>query len=331
MRAPRIIVYGLGSVGRRAARIAHQKGAEVVAVYVRNPSGKDFSGEDLARAQICTPDVPFEGHGADVLVMTHALPIPDIHPVALRAARAGLHVVSVSNEGYDPFAPSPDLGLMQDPDAAFRAAGKSFLACGVQDAFWYCQPLGLSLAAGRIDSILGECTADMGLFGPAATDKVPLGLTPAEFAARGHDLPQGQGIFEIAMRPLLRSLGLTETGFRREVRPHLTDRDLALKSGRVLSPGTTRGFVDATIFSTAEVIPVTGNFYVTFLYPGEAATNRWLIDGAPRIDMVTQDFPGDDITAAVVVNRIPDVIAARPGVLCVDDLPEGRYRPRLMI
>ena len=329
MPAPRVIIYGLGSVGRLAARIAHQKGAEIVAVYVRNPSTKDFSGEDLARAQVCTPEVPFDSVVADVLVMTHASRIPEIHPVALRAARAGLNVVSVSNEGYDPFAPSPDLGLMEELDAAFRAAGKSFLACGVQDAFWYCQPLGLSLAAGRIDSILGECTADMGLFGPAATDKVPLGLTPAEFAEQGHDVPKGHGIFEVAMRPLLRSLGLTETGVRRLVRPHLTDRELVLKSGRVLATGTTRGFVDTTIFATAQRIDVIGNFYVTFLYPGETATNRWLIDGAARIDMVTTDFPGDDITAAVVVNRIPDVIAARPGVLCVDELPEGRYRHSL--
>lgn len=87
--------------------------------------------------------------------------------------------------------------------------------------------------------------------------------------------------------------------------------------------------MDTTIFATAQRIDVIGNFYVTFLYPGETATNRWLIDGAPRIDMVTTDFPGDDITAAVVVNRIPDVIAARPGVLCVDELPEGRYRHSL--
>ena len=124
MPARRVIVYGLGSVGRRAARIAHQKGAEIVAVYVRSPSTKDFSGEDLARAQVCTPEVPFDSFAADVLVMTHASRIPDIHPVALRAARAGLNVVSVSNEGYDPFAPRPTWATWRSwtPPSARRAS-----------------------------------------------------------------------------------------------------------------------------------------------------------------------------------------------------------------
>lgn len=330
MKAPRIIVYGLGSVGQRAARIAHQKGAEVVAAYMRSTQGKDVSAPELARARICTPDVPFRDHGADVLIMTHASQVRDIHAVALQAAKAGLDVVSVSNEAYDPFMPAEELGLMQEIDAAFRAAGKSFLACGVQDSFWYCQPLGLSLAAGRISAVTGECTADMGLFGPAATTKVPIGLTAEEFQARGHAIPKGNGIFEVAMRPLIRSLGLVEKGLQREVRPHLSDRDLLLKSGQTIPAGTTRGYVDSTVFATREGIKLTGNFYVTFLYPEETATNQWVIDGDPKINMLTQNFPGDDITAAVVVNRITDVVAARAGVLCVDELPEGRYRHSLL-
>ncbi|MFD2105853.1 hypothetical protein ACFSKJ_20875 [Tabrizicola soli] len=55
MKPLRIIVYGLGTMGRLSAAYARQKGAEIVAVYMRTTAGKDFSAPELQGAAICTP------------------------------------------------------------------------------------------------------------------------------------------------------------------------------------------------------------------------------------------------------------------------------------
>jgi 4-hydroxy-tetrahydrodipicolinate reductase len=47
-----------------------------------------------------------------------------------------------------------------------------------------------------------------------------------------------------------------------------------------------------------------------------------LIDGVPPIDMtIAGGVAGDSATAAITVNAIPKVMAARPGLLTMHDLP----------
>jgi 4-hydroxy-tetrahydrodipicolinate reductase len=46
------------------------------------------------------------------------------------------------------------------------------------------------------------------------------------------------------------------------------------------------------------------------------------VDGAPPVDMTVKGgIAGDHATAAIVVNSIPKLMAARPGVVTVKDLP----------
>jgi len=59
------------------------------------------------------------------------------------------------------------------------------------------------------------------------------------------------------------------------------------------------------------------------MYVGaESPRDHVLVDGSPRIDMtIAGGVAGDLATAAIVVNSIPKVIAARPGLLTMRDLP----------
>jgi 4-hydroxy-tetrahydrodipicolinate reductase len=59
------------------------------------------------------------------------------------------------------------------------------------------------------------------------------------------------------------------------------------------------------------------------MYVGaESPRDHVLIDGNPPIDMtITGGVAGDVATAAIVVNAIPKMLAARPGLLTMSDLP----------
>jgi 4-hydroxy-tetrahydrodipicolinate reductase len=59
------------------------------------------------------------------------------------------------------------------------------------------------------------------------------------------------------------------------------------------------------------------------MYVGaEAPRDHVLIDGVPPIDMTIQGgVAGDLATAAIVVNAVPKMLAARPGLLTMKDVP----------
>jgi 4-hydroxy-tetrahydrodipicolinate reductase len=52
------------------------------------------------------------------------------------------------------------------------------------------------------------------------------------------------------------------------------------------------------------------------------AADKVIIQGVPDVEMTIKDgVHGDRATAAMVVNSIPRVMVARPGVLTMDDIP----------
>ncbi len=331
MKPLRVIVYGLGTMGRLSAAYAHAKGARIVAVYMRNTAGKDFSAPELAGAEICTPDVPFEKHDADVMMITHCTTIDDLHDSASRAARAGLDVVTIAEDAFEPFYPDAEITRCRELDALFRSHGKTMVSVGVQDSFWYAQPMAFMSCAQEVRRLTGRNTCDLSLFGTAGSHSHAIGLTAEEFEAGGHSKPgEGRGIFEVALRPLVRGLGLRVTGTTVEQLPVLAEEDIEIPElGVSIRKGTTRGHAEKVVFTLDNGMIAEGEFHMCYMHKGETPYNEWRIEGTPTMNMRSDDFHGDIITCAALVNRIPDVIAAAPGFLSVDQLPAARYYPSL--
>jgi 4-hydroxy-tetrahydrodipicolinate reductase len=66
------------------------------------------------------------------------------------------------------------------------------------------------------------------------------------------------------------------------------------------------------------------------LREGERESIEWLIQGDPPVRM-SIDPPSSQLTTATqLVNRLPDVVAARPGYVTLDQLPPLRYHRSLV-
>lgn len=203
-RPLRAIIYGLGATGRMTTAYLREKGLDVVAAYVRTLEGKDFSAAELQGVRICQPDVPFEGFGADVLVSTHCSTLADLREPALRAAAAGLDVVTIAEDAFDPFYPDAATPVARELDAAFRRHGVTLASVGVQDTFWFAQPLSFLTAVQRLKRLTGVNVADVSKFGTAVRHARVLGLTAEEFRAQGSAEPtERRGVFDTALRPLI--------------------------------------------------------------------------------------------------------------------------------
>ena len=59
---------------------------------------------------------------------------------------------------------------------------------------------------------------------------------------------------------------------------------------------------------------------------GETDVNEWLVHGEPDLHLRNDDVPTRLITCTSVVNRIPDVINAAPGLVTLDRLGQAAYK-----
>lgn len=327
MKPIRAIVYGLGTMGRMTVKYLREKDVEVVAAYVRTIKGKDFSAAELQGVEICQPDVPFEKFGADVVFMTHCTTLADLYEPAMQAARSGLNVLTIAEDAFEPFYLDDATPMARELDAAFRTHGVTLASVGVQDAFWFAQPLSFLTATQRIDRIIGRNICDLSMFGTAGQHGGAIGITVEEFHAQGHDkVGATRGIFEVALRPLVRALGRSIVSTKVTQEPVIAEQDMHIPSHNLtIAAGTTRGHMERVVFQLDGGMVAEGQFIMTFLPEGQAAFNEWQVEGLPSMNMRTDNFHGDVITCAALVNRLRDVIEAPAGFLSVDQLPQPRY------
>ncbi len=331
LRPIRAILYGLGSVGRVTTKYLKEKDVEVVAAYVRTIEGKDFSAPELQGVEICQPNVPFEKFGADIVVMTHCTHLADLYEPAVKAAKAGLDVVTIAEDAFEPFYIDHETPVARELDAIFRSHGKTLVSVGVQDTFWYAQPLSFLASVQKIDRLIGRNICDLGAFGTVGGHGEQIGITREEFYARGYDAPHGhRGIFEVALRPLVRALGLDIKSTKTVNEPVIAERDMPnAKTDRPIKAGTTCGFMERVVFELEGGIVAEGQFIMQHLPDGATAFNEWIVEGVPSMNLRTDNFLGDVITPASLVNRVRDTLDAEPGFLSVDQLPQARYFPSL--
>lgn len=331
MRPIRAIVYGLGMMGRLSAKFLRERDVEVVAGYVRTTAGKDFSAPELAGTEICLPDVPFEKFGADVALITHQTTLKELYEPAMRAAKAGLDVVTIAEDAFDPFYVDEDLHLAHELDAAFRSHGRTLVSVGVQDTFWFAQPLAFSAAMNRIDRITGRNIADWSAFGERAVGNHPVNLTAEEFTQKVTGEPHGgRGIFTTGLRPLLRALRLEIEDVSTSLEPIMAESEMTFpRFNLTIAKGKTRGFMERTRIKLKGGMIADGEFIMTFLPEGQKSFNEWVFEGSPTMNMRTDNFAGDVVTAASLVNRVRDAMDARPGFLGCDQLGIARHWQKL--
>ena len=328
MRRPRIIIYGAGMMGRLSARYAREKGAEIVAFYRRSVVPQDAGiRQEFPEAAFCTPDILFTEHEADVALLTHCTRLGDLKDSALQSALAGLDALTIAEHAYEPFYPDADLAIAEEIENAFCSAGKTLVSVGVQDSFWYSQPMAFLSAVQSFTKLEGRNTADLSLFGYASKPPAYIGLSEEEFYAGQHHMAeQDRGTFEVALRPLIRALGREIKAIERCYQPMMTTTPIDLPAcGISLASGKTRGRAEITRFILDNGSEISGIFERCYMPAGEHAMNEWRVEGLPSMNMRTDNFQGDVITSAALVNRIPDVIAAKPGFLSVSELAPARF------
>ena len=319
-----VVQFGLGPIGQACARLALQRpDLQVVGALDLHP---DRVGRDLGEVLRSDPvGVLVRDDAAaaladlkpDVVLHTTISFLDKIEGQLKTCIEAGAHVVSSSEELFWPFERDPDFS--RRIDKAAREAGVSVVGTGVNPGFVMdLLPVVLSGVIARVDHVEISRSVDAGRRRGPLQAKVGAGLSEAAFREKEAAGGFGHiGMIESA-RAVAAGLGWHGATFRETFGPHMAEAAHTTPFVTV-EPGQVAG-----IHQTSHVV-VDGEERASLtltMAVGAPDEDRVRITGDPDLDVVVQGGTfGDTATVAAVVNAVPRVAAARPGLRTMLDLP----------
>jgi hypothetical protein len=328
MEKIRAVLFGVGAIGSSIAKFLLEKeGVEIVGAIdiATDKIGKDLGevlgiGKQLSvvisndlKAVLCKAC-------ADIVVHTTSSYLKDVYSQIAPLAEYGVNVVSTCEELAYPYVSEPEFA--RKLDALGMKYGVTFLGTGINPGFLMdTLVIALTGVCQKVDRIKAERVLN------AATRRVPFqkkigaGLSVKEFdkriknkAVTGHvGLEQSVGMIAGALKWQLDKIGVDLP------QPVIAMKNVASEAIRV-KQGQVAGLKQCAHGSVGGEERITLDFQA---YIGaKEEYDSVSIDGVPPVcQKISPCVHGDLATIAAIVNSIPKVINAPPGLVTMKDLP----------
>lgn len=326
-RAYRLVIVGLGSQGAGIADEVVALGHRLVgAVDIAPKAGRSI------REFTTAPSMPeltvsddLEGTlrrtAPDAVILAPALGLAPILEMAGTALDLGIDVLTLQQDVL-----SRDDGWAEAVDARARAGGASLMASGVQDIWWVQLPA--LVAASSLDITRVRFSSEISLeqLSRAIGEEIGVLLSHEEFAEFARATADSPSVLGAPMVEAARRMGLRAGPVSKRIVPIFPGEEVEWRAGGVTIPSDrTCGFTETVSFTTDRGIVFEGTVAVQRKHPDDAC-DELHIDGRPDLHLILPKFPGHEITNTSLIARIPDVIAAPPGVRFAAEMPPPRHQ-----
>jgi 4-hydroxy-tetrahydrodipicolinate reductase len=251
---------------------------------------------------------------ADVVLLCTGSRLHAVLPQIEEAIAAGFHIVSTCEElAYPELRHLP---MARRVDALARERGVAVLGTGVNPGLVMDRlVLAVASACVRVDAVRVTRVVDAAKRRGPLRAKVGAGMTPQEFAAGVASKKLGHvGLSESAALIAL-GLGLPIHEITETIEPVIASKETdGVATGRVL------GLHQLALVQAGDEVKVTLD--LTMAVGAASPADSIEIDGDPPVRLtVTGGFHGDRATVGTVVNAVPFVVSAAPGLKTVVTLP----------
>ena len=328
--ALRLLMVGLGPIGCNVARqAAERKGITIVGAVDLDPAkiGRDL-GEVIGLDRRLRVEVrgsvadALRGKRPDVVAHCTVSSLRAALPQLEALARARLPVVSTTEELSYPWRTQPRLAKRLD--AAAKKGKVALLGTGVNPGFAMdTLPLLLTGVCRAVRGVEVDRVQDARIRRLPFQQKIGATLTPAEFAARVQNKTVRHVGLAESVSMIADTLGLKIDRITDEIQPKIAGTRIV---GELLTvgPGQVCGLVQDGVGYRGDR-PVVRLHMEAYLGAPETY-DEVRIDGEPSLRVRTiGGFHGDVATASLVVNALPQVRAAAPGLHTMATLPIPRY------
>jgi 2,4-diaminopentanoate dehydrogenase len=311
--------YGIGPIGAEIARLLLTKPwVRLTGAIDIDPDkiGKDV-GEVIGLGRTIGVPVTAELEGKpDVVCHSTGSRLREVAGQLESLLSRGCHVVSTCEELSFPL----DGEIREQLQHVARAANVTLLGTGVNPGFVMDKlPLTITSVCQEVKSVEIIRIQNASTRREPLQRKVGAGMSTDEFrAAVGAGRIKHMGLRE-SLILVGNGLGIEFDSVSEEtIEPIVADREVTTQYLKV-APGQVAG-VHQTIYGKGRIdVSLELRMYVG---AEDVAADKVIVRGVPDVEMTIKDgVHGDRATAAMVVNSIPRIMQARPGVLTMDDIP----------
>ena len=343
----KVVQIGCGKMSKFTMRYVMENNGEMVGAFDINPAviGKDI-GEIIETDNVGVVVQSLEDAESilselkpDVAIVTTMSLMSDLGDVLKLCAKLGINAITTCEEAFYPFNSSPK--LTAEIDELAKANNCTITGSGYQDAFWGNLITTLAGATHKITKIKGSSSYNVDDYGIALAEAHGAGLTLEEFEKQ---IASADNISEEERNKLIESgeflpsymwnvngwlcdkLGLTVIKQSQKCVPQTSDEDIESSTlGMTVKAGNATGMSAVVTTETKEGIILETECIGKVYSKDDCDRNDWTVEGEPNTNLVITRPATVELTCATIVNRIPDVLASRPGYVPTSQMGEMKY------
>ena len=326
----RVLLYGLGPIGAMVGRqLATRDGFRIVGAVDVDPAkvGRDAGevvGLDRRLRVKVDPDArhAIKKSRPDIVVLCTSSSVRGVMPQIEGILKLKVPIITTTEELSYPVRRNAVLAK-KIRDIA-RRAKVAVLSTGVNPGFVMdALPITLTVACERIESVTVHRIQDARTRRLPFQQKIGAGLSREQFR---REVERGSirhvGLAE-SISMIADALGWQLDRITDEVQPKIADATVSSEFFAV-DPGYVSGIIQDGVGyrNGTPVITMHMEAYLGAPQPFDEVR----VQGVPGLTLrIAGGVPGDIATASIVVNSIPKVLAARPGLQTMKDLPVPSY------
>ena len=344
----RVVQYGCGKMSKYTMRYVYEKGGKIVGALDINPAviGKDIGTimecedkgvvvTDVAKARELLAELK-----PDACIVTTMSLLGDLEEALTICAELGINAITTCEEAFFSWNSNPTLTKKLDELA--KQNNCTITGSGYQDIFWGQLISSICGATQSIKRIVGESWYNVEDYGIALAKAHGAGYTLAEFDEkiasidRMTDEERHKLIESGEYAPsymwnvngwLCDKLGLTPTHQSQECVPETYHEDIESSTlGMTVKAGDATGMSAVVTTETEEGITLVTKCVGKVYAPDEFDINEWTVEGEPNTTITVQRPATVELTCATVVNRLPDLVAAKPGFVPTAEFGELNFK-----
>lgn len=331
-----VMQIGCGKMSRYTMRYLLDKGFTIVGAYDIN---QDIIGKRVD--QVFTEvksDVPISNISeldnisekfADIAIIETMSLLNDIGDISRRLLSKKINVITTCEEAF--FAQNSNPSLYKELDILAKANGVTITGSGYQDVFWGNLIYTLAGSTHKIKKIKGSSSYNVEEYGIALADAHGVGLTTDDFdkqIASVDNITDDARQILINQRKFLPSYMWNTVGWladkfnlniidiKQRCVPILASENTYSDTlGKEIKQGNALGMSAIVTANTKEGIVLEAECIGKVYVGDDIDLNEWTIYGEPDTSVIIKKPQTVELTCADIVNRITDVINAKPGFI----------------
>ena len=347
MNGIRVVQYGCGKMSAYTMRYVIESGAQIVGAIDINP---DLIGQDISTiigGSETGVKITALGNAEnlllelkpDICIITTMSLLNDCKDALMLCASLGINAITTCEEAFYPMNSNPK--LTKELDEMAKRHNCTITGSGYQDAFWGNLITTLAGATHKITKIKGSSSYNVEDYGIALAKAHGAGLTLEQFAT---DVAASDDITEEERRMLIDNgeflpsymwnvngwlcdkLGLTVLSQSQKCVPQTHNEDIDSQTLKMtVKKGDATGMSAVVTTTTKEGITLETECIGKVYSKDDYDVNAWEVIGEPNTKLVIERPATVELTCATIVNRIPDVIKAKPGYVPTSRMGELKY------